>query len=77
MKYIAIEMQTNPDGTVGNLVSSHDTQQAAESAYHTILASAAISALPEHAAVLMTSQGTILESKCYYHEQAPVGEEGE
>lgn len=64
-KYIVIELQTNADGTVGNLVYSYDSQNNAESKYHSVLASAAISALPKHAAVLMTSEGYLLESKCY------------
>jgi len=47
---------------------AYDTQLSAEVKYHTILASAAGSALPEHAAVLMTSDGYVLEAKCYKHE---------
>lgn len=67
MKYVVIELQTNSDGTVGNLVTAHDTRNAAESAYHSVLAAAAISALPKHAAVLLTSEGTLLDSRCYEH----------
>ena len=67
MKYVVIELQTNSDGTVGNLVTAHDTRNAAESAYHSVLAAAAISALPKHAAVLLTSDGTLLDSRCYEH----------
>ena len=70
MKYIVIELQTNADGTVGNIVTSHDTRQAAESKYHLVLSSAAVSQLPEHAAALIDSQGGILEARCYQHEQA-------
>lgn len=66
MKYIVIEIQTNQDGTVGNIVTTYDSQLEAESKYHTVLSAAAISELPEHAALLFTSQGTVLESKCYY-----------
>ena len=66
-KYIVIEMQTNADGTVGNLVSAYDERNAAESAYHSVLASAAISSLPCHAAVLMTNEGFQLMSQCYKH----------
>jgi hypothetical protein len=67
MKYVVLELQTNSDGTVGNLVTAHDTRNAAESAYHSVLAAAAISALPKHAAVLLTSEGTLLDSRCYEH----------
>ena len=67
MKFIVIELQTNGDGTVGNLVTAHDTRNEAESAYHSVLAAAAISALPRHAAVLLTSEGTLIDSRCYEH----------
>lgn len=67
MKHIVIELQTNEDGTVGTLVTAHETRNAAESAYHSVLAAAAISALPQHAAVLLTSEGTLIDSRCYEH----------
>lgn len=66
MQYIVIELQTNADGTVGNLVYSYTNQLEAESKYHQVL-SAAVSALPIHAAVLIMSDGTYLESKEYRH----------
>ena len=68
IKYIVIEIQTNADGTVGNLVSSYDNRLAAESAFHGILASAAVSALPCHAAVLLTSEGQPVAYESYKHE---------
>lgn len=67
IQYIVIELQTNADGTVGNLVHSYTNQLEAESKYHQVLAAAAVSALPIHAAVLITSDGTYLESKEYRH----------
>lgn len=72
MKYLVIEIQTNSDGTVGNIVTAHGDRNQAESAYHGILAAAAISALPQHAAVMLTSEGTYLASQCYEHETQPV-----
>lgn len=74
--YVVLEIQTNADGTVGNLVSAYEARGAAESAFHSILAADAISALPTHAAVLMTSEGSVIDSRCYTHE-APSAEEGE
>lgn len=65
MKYIVLELQTNSDGTVGNIVYAYDTQPEAESKYHAVLSAAAISGLPAHAALLVTSLGTVLESRCY------------
>lgn len=67
-KYIVVEIQTNPNGAVGNLVSAYDSLNQAESAFHSVLAAAAISSLPEHAAVLMTSRGQLLNTKCYTHD---------
>lgn len=67
MKYVVVELQTMQDGAVANLVTQHATQAEAESKYHTVLAAAAISALPMHAAVLLTSTGITLDSRCYEH----------
>jgi len=67
MKYVLVELQTNNDGTVGNIVTAYDDLPHAEAAYHSVLAAAAVSALPEHAAVLLTSDGETYASKCYRH----------
>lgn len=69
MKYIVIELQTAADGTVGNLVYAYDDRNAAEQKYHLILAAAAVSTLPSHAAVLLTSEGITLMHACYHHMQ--------
>ena len=69
MNYIVIEIQTNNDGTVGNLVSAYTDRNQAEQKYHMILASAAVSALPTHAAVLLTNDGIPLTHACYHHVQ--------
>ena len=67
MKYILIELQTNRDGTVGNIVTAYDELSQAESAWHSVLAAAAISTLPVHAAVLINNLGEVVESRCYTH----------
>ena len=69
-KYIVIELQTYADGTVGNIVTSHDTRDAAESKFHTVLAAAAISQLPCHAAIILGNDGFVIDNKCYKHEVA-------
>ena len=74
MKYITFEIQNN-NGAVGTLVNDFDDRNQAESKYHTILASAAISAVPIHSAMLMTDEGFLLESKCYKHEAQAQAEE--
>ena len=65
--YIVFEIQTYADGTVGTLVSSYTEQNAAESAYHRVLANAAISALPVHSCALLTEEGFLMRSECYKH----------
>lgn len=69
MKYLVIEIQTNKDGTVGNLVFAYDTLAEAESKYHAVLSYAALSELPVHAAVLLRSDGAALASEFYEREQ--------
>lgn len=68
MKYIVIEIQVNFDGTVGNLVTAHDSREQAESKYHAVLSAAAISAIMKHSAVIMDEEGAVLGSMCYRHE---------
>jgi len=67
--YIVMEIQTNNDGTVGSLVYKYESRLEAESKYHTVLAAAAISALPMHAAVLLTNRGQMITSEYYEHEE--------
>lgn len=76
MQYIVIEIQTNADGTVGNLVYSYTDRNEAERQYHLILASAAVSELPAHSAVMLTNDGRCIMSQCYKHAVAvPESEE--
>ena len=65
MKYIVIELQTNSDGTVGNLVYAFDDIQSAESKYHAVLAVAALTTLPMHACALLQSDGKMLARQAY------------
>lgn len=65
--YIVIEIQTNADGTVGNIVQAYANQNEAYSRYHSVLASAAISSLPRHAAVILVNDGHPLEFRCFEH----------
>ena len=67
--FIIFEIQTNSDGTVGTLVSTYEDQLQAESAYHSVLSSAAISALPVHSCVLLTGEGFEIMHGCYKHGQ--------
>ena len=62
MKYIILEMQTNADGTVGTIVTAKDELNEATSAFYMILAAAAVSSVPLHAAVLMMNNGAVIKS---------------
>lgn len=66
--YVVFEIQTSENDTVGTLVTSYNNRPAAESAYHSVLASAAVSALKCHVAMLMTEEGFVLKSECYRHD---------
>lgn len=65
--YIVIELQKHTDGTVGNIVTSHDTLAEAESKYHFVLAAAAVSDLPSHSAILVSEEGFPVAHNCYKH----------
>ena len=67
MKYLVIEVQNN-GGTVSNICTAYDTLNAAEAAYHTILAAAAASAVNVHCAVMIDEEGNFRKSECFKHE---------
>lgn len=64
--YIIIELQTN-NGQTANIVTTKETRDEAMSAYHTILASAAVSKVEYHTAVVMDEAGQYLARECYTH----------
>ena len=72
-QYYVIELQKYHDGTYGNIVHyawDEDPKKArlkGESKYFEVLAAAAVSDLPEHGAILMTSRAEPLQNKCYTH----------
>ena len=65
--YIVIELQTNADNAVADLVYQYASRDEAESKFHAILAAAAISSLPVHAAVILTNAGTLVRSESFRH----------
>lgn len=71
MKYLVIELQTNADGSVANIVTTYDERNQAESAYHSILASAAVSELPCHAAMIVTNEAHVIMGNRYTHGVEP------
>lgn len=75
MKYLVIELQTNADGSVANIVTAYDNRNEAESAYHLILSAAAVSALPYHAAMIVTNEAHVIAGSRYIHGVEPSPEE--
>lgn len=73
--YIVIEIQTSTQ--VATIVNSYSDRNTAEQKYHQILSAAAVSAVPKHAAVMLTEEGTRLKSECYIHEQPEPEEDPE
>ena len=64
--YLVIELQTD-DGKMANLAYSYETQNEAESKFHSILAAAAVSSIEVHTAVVIDEQGCVLANGSYTH----------
>ena len=72
-QFYIIEIQQYTNGEFGHIVHfayDADATKArlkAESKYHEVLASAAVSELPQHSATLLTSDGRAIMNQCYKH----------
>ena len=66
MKYLVIEIQ-NTGAQISNIVTAHETRNDADSKYYSVLAAAAISEVPVHAAALLTEEGRCLKNDYYNH----------
>lgn len=64
--YIIIELQTTK-GKTANVVKTKESQEEAMSMYHSILATAAISQVEYHTAIVIDEQGRYLARECYTH----------
>ena len=65
--WVVLEIQTAEDGKVSTIATPFADQMEAESEYHRVLTYAAVSTLPRHAASLLSTEGTLVESRCYAH----------
>lgn len=74
--YIVIELQTT-QGQTANIVTQKETKDEAMSAYHMILASAAVSSVEYHTAVVMDEHGRYLARECYEHLRQEVSDANE
>ena len=68
MKIIVTEIQKFADGTMTTPSYAYDNRNSADAKYHSILASAAVSALPVHSAIMFTEEGQYLDAQSYRHE---------
>lgn len=65
--YIVIELQKSAEGHVSNIVTEHTSLAEAESRYHSVLSSAAISEIPVHSAIIISEEGFPVKYQCYKH----------
>lgn len=66
MKYIVIEIQKFENGTIAvPPIATFDSYFDAVSRYHTIMATAAISDVPVHSAVILTDTGQEIKMDSY------------
>ena len=65
--FYVIEIQTNADGTCGNIVTGYEDRTASESAYLTTRAAAAVSSVLIHTVVWIDKHGNTIEKKSYVH----------
>ena len=70
---IVLEITRNASGSIAVYPSAKESQDAAYGKYHEILARAAVSASPAHAATLLGVDGKELEHQAFFHE-APAPE---
>lgn len=72
-QFYIVEIQQFADGSYGHIVhfaydENADTARLkAESKYHEVLAAAAISNLPSHAAIMFSTDGFPILNQCYKH----------
>lgn len=74
-QYYIEEIQKYDDGSYGNISHfAYDedadiARQKGEAKYYEVLSAAAVSALPQHSAILFYSDGTPIMHKCYTHKK--------
>ena len=69
MNFIVIELQTTETTAALNFVFANRLQ--AEQKYHEVLSYAAVSSVPVHSAVMITSEGVLIKHESYFHEEEP------
>ena len=69
MIFYIVEFQSG-NGAGAAIVTTKSTQQEAEQVFHTIMAAAAVSSVPQHGAMIMTSDMFVLKSELAYRPAA-------
>lgn len=64
--FIVVEIQKNGE-TASPITTLFTDKEAAYSQYHTILAAAAISSVPEHSAILISEEGNYMLHEKFIH----------
>lgn len=62
--YLVVEIQRNED-SIAQITTTHETKELANQKYHTVLAAAAVSSVPCHAAVMLDEWGNRIKSEFY------------
>lgn len=76
-QFYVVEIQQYVNGEYGHIVHyafDADPDKArlkGEAKYHEVLAAAAISELPTHAAIMFSTEGFPIMNQCYKHEVTP------
>lgn len=68
--FLVLEIQKTGN-QIAHILTSHETRQEAESKWHTVLAAAAVSSVPQHSATLLDDRGYTLAVQCYEHPVEP------
>lgn len=66
--YTIIEMQTENAQTAVVTPITRDTRDEAESEWHRIMSTAAMSTVDIHSAVILNEEGQIIKTGCYKHD---------
>ena len=74
-KYIVIEIQRFENGQMSTPAYAYDNLNSAEAKFHSVMASAAVSALPRHAAIMISDEGFPMRHEFYTHVEEEQAEE--
>ena len=72
--FIVIELQVNAEGVLGNIVTTYNTLPEAQNKFYTICASASISNIFMHSAVILDRGGVLIDRQTFTHSVAPTPE---